>query len=100
MIKKSECPKFHKKKVVAHPDEELELLYTHANDEERFSLDFSLGTMARDSEAFNCKYADITGTTITIEGKQRKTRCTTSNRFGSFAQVPVVAAFICGPEFS
>jgi integrase len=74
LLKKSEYPKFHQKKIVAHTDEELALLYQHANDEERFLLDFFIGTMARDAEAHKCKYRDLTGTTLTLYGKQNKTR--------------------------
>jgi integrase len=74
LLKKSEYPKFHQKKIVAHTDEELALLYSHANDEERFLLDFFLGTMARDAEAHKCKYTHLTGTTLTLYGKQNKTR--------------------------
>jgi integrase len=74
LLKKSEYPKFHQKKIVAHTEEELALLYSHADDEERFLLDFFLGTMARDEEAHTCKYSQLTGTTLTLYGKQNKTR--------------------------
>ena len=74
LLKKSEYPKYHAKKIVAHTDEELALLYSHANDEERFLLDFFLGSMARDAEAHRCRYRDLTGTTLTLYGKQNKTR--------------------------
>jgi len=73
-VKKSEYPKYHAKKIVAHTDEELALLYSHANDEERFLMDFFLGSMARDAEAHRCRYRDLTGTTLTLYGKQNKTR--------------------------
>jgi hypothetical protein len=53
------------RKVVAHADEELALLYSYANDEERFLVDFFIGTMARDMEACRCRYRDLTGTTPT-----------------------------------
>jgi len=76
LLKKSEYPKFHKKKIIAHTDEQLGLLYGHATGEEIFLLDFFLGSMARDHEAYNCKYADLTGTTLTLKGKQHKTRTT------------------------
>lgn len=74
LLKKSEYPKFHEKKIVAHPDEELSLLYGFANPEEQFLLDFFIGSMAREAEASNCRYEDLTGTTLTIYGKQHKTR--------------------------
>jgi integrase len=74
LLKKSEYPKYHEKKIVAHTDEELALLYSHANEEETFLLDFFLGSMARDHEAYGCRYRDLTGTTLTLFGKQNKTR--------------------------
>jgi integrase len=74
LLKKSEYPRFHAKKVVAHTDEELALLYSEADDDERFLLDFMIGSMVRDAEAHNCRYSDLTGTTLTIRGKQHKTR--------------------------
>jgi hypothetical protein len=39
LLKKNEEPKYHKKKVVAHTEEELALLYGHADAEELFLLD-------------------------------------------------------------
>jgi integrase len=74
LLKKNERPKYHAKKVVAHTDDELTLLYSHADPDERFLLDFFIGSMVRDSEAFGCRYRDLTGTTLTIYGKQHKTR--------------------------
>jgi integrase len=74
LLKKNEYPKYRKKQIVAHTDDELGLLYSHADPEEWFLLDFFLGTMARDAEAANCRYTDLTGTTVTLFGKQRKTR--------------------------
>jgi hypothetical protein len=74
LLKKSEYPRYAKKKIVAHTEEELDLLYRHADDEERFLLDFFIGTMARDHEAYNCRYSDLTDVTLTLRGKQHKTR--------------------------
>jgi integrase len=74
VLKKNEYPRYHKKKVVAHTDEELALLYGHANAEELFLLDYFIGSMARDHEAYGCCYTDLTGTTLTLYGKQHKTR--------------------------
>jgi integrase/recombinase XerD len=74
LLKKKEYPRYHKKKVVAHPEEELSLLYGHANAEERFLLDFFIGSMVRDEEGYTCRYTDLTGTTLTLYGKQDKTR--------------------------
>jgi integrase len=74
LLKKKEYPRYHEKKVVAHTESELDLLYSHADPEEWFLLDYFLGTMARNHEAYNCKYTDLTGTTLTLYGKQHKTR--------------------------
>jgi integrase/recombinase XerD len=74
LLKKKEYPQYHKKKVVAHPENELSVLYGHANEKERFLLDFFIGSMVRDHEAYGCCYSDLTGTTLTIRGKQHKTR--------------------------
>jgi integrase len=75
LLKKNEEPKYHEKKVVAHPDDELDVLYGAADAEETFLLDFFIGSMARDHEAYG-KYGDpdLSGTTLTLFGKQHKTR--------------------------
>jgi integrase len=75
LLKKNEEPKYHEKKVVAHPDDELDVLYGAADADETFLLDFFIGSMARDHEAFG-KYGDpdLTGTTLTLYGKHHKTR--------------------------
>jgi len=75
LLKKNEEPKYHDKKVVAHPDDELDVLYGAADADETFLLDSFIGSMARDHEAFG-KYGhpDLTGTTLTLYGKHHKTR--------------------------
>jgi len=75
LLKKNEEPKYHEKKVVAHPDDELDLLYGAADAEEAFLLDFFIGSMVRDHEGHG-KYGDpdLTGTTLTLYGKHHKTR--------------------------
>jgi integrase/recombinase XerD len=73
-LKASEYPQYHEKQVVAHTDEELAILYREADEDERFLLDFFIGTMVRDHEAQIAKYSDLTGTTLTVHGKQHKTR--------------------------
>jgi len=75
LLKKNERPKYHEKKIVAHPDDELDVLYGSADAEETFLLDFFIGSMARDCEAYGSRYSDLTGTTLTLYGKQHKTRC-------------------------
>jgi len=73
-LKASEYPRYHEKQVVAHTNEELTVLYREADEDERFLLDFFIGTMVRDHEAQMAKYSDLTGTTLTVHGKQHKTR--------------------------
>jgi site-specific recombinase XerD len=74
LLKKNEEPRYHEKKVVAHTDDELAVLYACANIEGTFLLDFFVGSMVRDHEAYGCRYRDLTGTTLTIYGKHHKTR--------------------------
>jgi site-specific recombinase XerD len=74
LLEKNERIRFNKKKIVAHSNEELELLYSHADPGETFLLDFFLGTMARKQEAATCRYQDLTGTTLKLTGKFNKTR--------------------------
>ena len=66
LLKKNKEPKYHEKKVVAHPDDELALMYGAADAEDTFLLDFFIGSMARDFEAYRCRYHDLTGTTLTF----------------------------------
>ncbi|MFI5096988.1 MAG: tyrosine-type recombinase/integrase [Candidatus Acidiferrales bacterium] len=74
LLKKNEEPRYHEKKVVAHTDDELGVLYGHANAEDIFLLDFFIGTMARDHEGYRCRYRDLTATTLILYGKHHKTR--------------------------
>lgn len=75
LLKKNEEPKYHKKIVVAHPDDELQVLYGAADAAQTFLLDFFIGSMARDHEVYG-KYGhpDLTATTLTLYGKHHKTR--------------------------
>jgi integrase len=81
LLKKNEEPKYHQKKVVTHPDDELDVLYGAADAEETFLLDFFIGSMARDHETYG-KYGhpDLTGTTLTLYGKHHKTRTVEINQ--------------------
>ena len=74
LFEKHEEPTYHEKKIVAHTDDELAVLYGAADAEETFLLDFFIGSMARDCEAYGCRYRDLTGTTLTLYGKQNRTR--------------------------
>ncbi len=55
--------------------DELVVLYGAAEAEETFLLDFFIGSMARDHEAYG-KHGDpdLTGTPLTLYGKHHKTR--------------------------
>jgi hypothetical protein len=61
LLKKKEYPRCHKKKVVAHPEDELSLLCGHANAEERFLPDFFIGSMVHDHEGYGFRYTELTG---------------------------------------
>jgi integrase len=52
----------------------LTRIYAHADVDERFLLDFFIGTVVRDHEGYGSRYIELTGVTLTIRGKQRKTR--------------------------
>jgi integrase len=69
LLKKNEYPSYEEKTVSAHSDEELEILYAHANSEERFLLDYFLGSGVRDGEAAHAEYTDLRGTILEIKGK-------------------------------
>src|SRR5712671_3178497 len=69
LFRKGEYRKqYHEKKVVAHPETELSVLYSHADAEDWFLLDFFIGSMARDHEAYSCEYGDLTGTRRCLDG--------------------------------
>jgi integrase len=72
--KRGEKPKFINKVISAHSDAELGLLYSYADTDETFLMDFYLGSMARESEGSHCKFTDLTGTSLTVIGKQKKRR--------------------------
>jgi len=44
LLKKSEYPQYEEKLIAAHTDSELNFLYSRADDDQRFLLDFALGT--------------------------------------------------------
>jgi len=69
LLKKSEYPAYEEKTVSAHPDAELTTLYSHADEDERFLLDFFLGTAVRDGEAAHAEYSDLKGNVLEIKGK-------------------------------
>jgi hypothetical protein len=69
LLKKNEYPSYEEKTVSAHGDDKLELLYSHANGDERFMLDYFLGSGVRDGEAAHAEYTDLRGTILEIKGK-------------------------------
>jgi hypothetical protein len=72
--RKRNIPAATRKRSSAHPDDELSLLYGHANAEERFLPDFFIRSMVRDHEGYGSRYSELTGVTLTIKGKRRKIR--------------------------
>jgi integrase len=69
LLKKSEYPQYEEKMVTAHTDEELEYLYTHADVEQRFLLDFGLNSGFRDGELSHAEYTDLVGNTLEVKRK-------------------------------
>jgi integrase len=69
LLKSTEYPSYDEKPVKAHSDQELDVLYAAANGEERFLLDFFLGTAVRDGEAAHAEYTDLTGNVLEVKRK-------------------------------
>ncbi len=69
LLKKSEYPAFEEKTVSAHTDAELTTLYSHADENERFLLDFFLGSADRDGEAAHAEFSDLKGIVLEIKRK-------------------------------
>jgi integrase/recombinase XerD len=69
LLKKSEYPAYDEKTVTAHIDAELMLLYSHAHEDERFLLDYFLGSAVRDGEAAHAEYSDLSGRVLEIKRK-------------------------------
>jgi len=69
LLKKSEYPAYEEKTVSAHPDAELTTLYSHADENERFLLDFFLGSAVRDGEAAHAEFSDLKGNVLEIKRK-------------------------------
>jgi integrase len=74
LLKKRNIPATTRRRSSPTPKTNCPCLYGHADADERFLLDFFIGSMARDHEAYGCCYSDLTGVTLTIRGKQHKTR--------------------------
>ncbi len=71
LLHKNDYPQFTPKVVRKHTDEELTKLYFNANDDERFLLDFFLGTGFREGEAAHAEYEDLSDRVITVQRKPR-----------------------------
>ena len=69
LLTKNEYPQYEEKTVPAHTDQELEYLYTHADAEQRFLLDFALGSGFRDGEIAHSEYTDLVGTVLEVKRK-------------------------------
>ncbi len=69
LLKKSEYPAYEEKTVSAHTDAELSTLYSHADENERFLLDFFLGSAVRDGEAAHAEFSDLKGNVLEIKRK-------------------------------
>jgi integrase len=69
LLKKSEYPPSTPKPVKAHTEDELALLYAHATDEERFLLDYFLGSAVRNGEAAHAEFTDLIGNVLEIKRK-------------------------------
>ena len=70
LLNKNEYPQYEEKEVKAHGDRELELLFSRANPEQRFLLDFALGSGFRDGEISHAEYEDLRDDNI-IEVKRK-----------------------------
>jgi len=69
LLKKSEYPQYEEKAVTAHTEEELDFLYSHADAEQRFLLDFALGSGFRDGELAHAEYNDLVGNVLEVKRK-------------------------------
>ena len=69
LLKAAEYPVYDEKPVRAHTNAELAVLYAAANSEERFLLDYFLGSAVRDGEAAYSEYTDLTGNVLEIRRK-------------------------------
>jgi len=69
LLKKSEYPSYCEKEVTAHSEEELDYLYSRADADDKFFLDFMLGTGFREGEAMHAEYADLAGDALLVRRK-------------------------------
>lgn len=69
LLPTTQYPRYEEKMVTAHDDDELALLYAHANAEERFLLDYFLGSAVRDGDAAHAEFSDLKGNILEIKRK-------------------------------
>jgi integrase len=69
LLKKSQYPQYADKPTLAHSDPELTLLYSKPNADEKFLLDYFLGSAVRDGEAAHAEYSDLSGNVLEIKRK-------------------------------
>jgi integrase len=69
LLPTTEYPQYEEKMVTAHDEDELALLYAHADVEGRFQLDYFLSSAVRDGEAAHAEYPDLKGNTLEIKRK-------------------------------
>ena len=68
LLKKGDTP-YSKKAVSAHSEAELEWLYSHADADQRFLLDFGLNSGFRDGEISHAEFEDLRGKVIEVRDK-------------------------------
>lgn len=69
LLPTTEYPQYEEKMVTAHDEDELTVLYAHADADERFQLDYFLGSGVRDGEAAHAEYSDLKGNVLEIKRK-------------------------------
>lgn len=69
LLSATEYPQYEEKMVTAHDDDELALLYAHADVEERFFLDYFLGSGVREGDAAHAEFSDLKGNSLEIKRK-------------------------------
>ena len=68
-LKKAEYPQYEEKTVTAHTDEELDYLYSRADEDRGFLLDFGLNSGFRDMELAHAEDTDLVGLLLEVKRK-------------------------------
>jgi len=68
-LKKAEYPQYEEKTVTAHTDEELDYLYSRADKDRGFFLDFGLNSGFRDMELAHAEDTDLVGLLLEVKRK-------------------------------